>query len=56
MTISYRGGKNYRKLHRYYFFSQGNGPVRKDTGEIEDTEEDREYKGFFFNLFIFLVL
>lgn len=32
-----QGRKNYRKLQWYYFLF--NGPVRKDTGEIEVAEK-----------------
>lgn len=49
MTISYRGEKKLQKITQILFFSQGNGPVKKDTGEIEGAEKDKQrIESFFF--------
>lgn len=36
------GRKNYRKLLQTLFFIQGNGPVRKDTGELEVAKKGKQ--------------
>lgn len=41
MTINYRG-KKLQKITRELFFIQSNRPVRKDTGGIKVTPEDKQ--------------
>ena len=41
MTINYRG-KKLQKITQELFFIQSNGPVRKDTGGIKVTPQDKQ--------------
>jgi hypothetical protein len=45
VTISYREEK-LQKITEIQFFIHSNGPVRKDTGEIETAQKNKQSRDF----------
>lgn len=40
--MNYREEKKLQKITHILFFIPGNGPVRKDTGEIDAAQKDKQ--------------